>query len=260
MSRSSEDKSLFIKTFRRLTGARPAWEIWSDFITMFADAISNSIDRVHYEGREQQYIKIISKYRKEEQAAFPELLAGVVNALENEPEQDFLGSVYMELELGNHWIGQFFTPYDVCQCMAKITVENTVEQVKRDGYITLNDCACGAGATLIAGIHEIRRQLSEAGYNWQNHVLVAAQDVDFTTGMMCYIQISLLGCAGYVKIGNTLTDPIHSGDSKENYWYTPMYFLDVWTMRRQWWALDRLFQKQAVEGGQEDGTVYVNSV
>lgn len=240
--RGSEDKRLFVKTFRQLTDAHPAWEIWSDFITMFADAISNSVDRAHYEVRESQYMKIISKYRKEEQAVFPELAAGVVNALENEPEQDFLGSVYMELELGNHWIGQFFTPYDVCRCMASVTTGNVLADVKANGYITLNDCACGAGATLIAGVHEIGRQLKDAGYNWQNHVLVAAQDIDFTTGMMCYIQLSLLGCAGYVKIGNTLTDPMHEGDSKENYWYTPMYFSEVWTLRRHWQTVDRLFQ------------------
>lgn len=249
ISRGGEDQQAFVKTFRRLTDRHPAWEVWSDFIVMFAIALSNSVDKARYETREKQYLKIIGKYNKAEQAVFPELLADVVVAFENNPEQDFLGSVYMELELGNHWIGQFFTPYDVCVCMAKITVEDTVERVKRDGIITLNDCACGAGATLIAGIHEIRRQLSEAGYNWQNHVLVAAQDIDYTTGMMCYIQLSLLGCAAYIKIGNTITDPMCEGDNKENYWYTPMYFSDVWIRRRQWRALDRLFQKSEVEGG-----------
>lgn len=243
MSQRTEDKQLFVKAFRRLTGAHPAWQIWSDFITLFAIALSNSVDRAHYEDREQQYLRIIGKYRKDEQAVFPELAACVVVALEHEPEQDFLGSVYMELELGNHWIGQFFTPYDVCRCMASLAADNALDAVRESGYITLNDCACGAGATLIAGVHEIRRQIAEAGYNWQHHVLVTAQDIDFTTGLMCYIQLSLLGCAGYIKIGNTLTDPMHDGDSKENYWYTPMYFSDVWAMRRHWRAVDRLFQQ-----------------
>ena len=32
----------------------------------------------------------------------------VVEALERNPEQDFLGELYMELELGNHWKGQVF--------------------------------------------------------------------------------------------------------------------------------------------------------
>ena len=49
---------------------------------------------------------------------------------------------------------------------------------------------------------------------------------------MCYLQISLLGVAGYVKVGNSLTDPITSDDTLENYWFTPMYFSDIWETRR----------------------------
>ena len=48
----------------------------------------------------------------------------------------------------------------------------------------------------------------ETYINYQNHVLVAAQDIDMTVALMCYIQLSLLGVAGYVKIGNSITDPI----------------------------------------------------
>lgn len=29
-----------------------------------------------------------------------------------------------------------------------------------------------------------------------------------------------------------LTEPMTDNDNKENYWYTPMYFSPVWTMRR----------------------------
>ena len=68
--------------------------------------------------------------------------------------------------------------------------------------------------------------------NYQNHVLVVAQDIDKTVALMCYIQLSLLGVAGYVKVGNSLTEPMTDNDNKENYWYTPMYFSPVWTMRR----------------------------
>lgn len=49
---------------------------------------------------------------------------------------------------------------------------------------------------------------------------------------MCYLQLSLLGCAGYVKIANTLTDPMRKNDDINKYWYTPMYFSDVWRIRR----------------------------
>ena len=176
---------------------------------------------------------------------FPELVEDVVNAFDADREQDFLGGAYMELELGNHWIGQFFTPYDICRCMAEITTGDVVEQINRDGFVTLNDCACGAGATLIAAVNQIEKQLFEAKspLRWQNHVLVTAQDLDFTTGMMCYIQLSLLGCAGYIKIGNTLTDPMHDGDDPTAYWYTPGYFSSVWQLRRIFRSMDRLFKE-----------------
>ena len=49
---------------------------------------------------------------------------------------------------------------------------------------------------------------------------------------MCYIQLSLLGVAAYIKVGNSLTEPMVENDSTENYWFTPIYFSDVWVMRR----------------------------
>ncbi len=51
----------------------------------------------------------------EEWTNLAKCFAIVVEALERNPEQDFLGELYMELELGNHWKGQFFTPYCVCK-------------------------------------------------------------------------------------------------------------------------------------------------
>lgn len=199
---------------------------------MYACAISNAVDKEHFEKREELYMKTVKKYNAQEREVFPQLAAEVVMALEKNPEQDFLGSVYMALNLGNKRAGQFFTPYDVCRLMADISVGDLLSRVKEHGYITINDCACGAGATLIAGIHAARKKLEKEGLNWQRHILVTAQDIDFTTALMCYIQLSLLGCAAYIKIGNSLTDPMTPGDSKENYWYSPMYFIDPWATRR----------------------------
>lgn len=198
---------------------------------MYVCALANPFDKAHYKERENRYLEIIGKYDKKEQALFPQLAAEVVNALEENSEQDFLGKLFMDFGLGNHAAGQFFTPYHVCECMAKMTIGNVVPQIEKHGYITISDCCCGAGATLIAGIHEARRML-EGKFNWQNHILVTGQDIDCTTALMCYIQLSLLGVAGYIKIGNSLTEPMSANDTSEDYWFTPMYFSDVWTVRR----------------------------
>ena len=233
MSRRSKPPTdqAYTKIFQTLTYRFSPWEVWKDFIVMYACALANPFDKVHYQEREKLYLEIIGKYDKKEQALFPQLAAEVVNALEENPEQDFLGKLFMDFGLGNHAAGQFFTPYHVCECMAKMTVGNIVPQIEEQGFITISDCCCGAGATLIAGIHEARRVL-ESKFNWQNHILVTGQDIDRTTALMCYIQLSLLGAAGYIKIGNSLTEPMSENDTSEDYWFTPMYFSDVWTVRR----------------------------
>ncbi len=232
MSRRSRppNNQEYVKIFQALTYRFSPWEVWKDFIVMFACALANPFDKESYQERENCYFEIIGKYDKKEQALFPQLAAEVVNALEENPEQDFLGKLFMDFGLGNHAAGQFFTPYHVCECMAKMTIGNIIPQIEKQGYIVINDCCCGAGATLIAGIHEARRVL-EGKYNWQNHILVTGQDIDRATALMCYIQLSLLGAAGYIKIGNSLTEPMSENDTSEDYWFTPMYFSDVWTVR-----------------------------
>lgn len=233
----------FLRIFKQLTYRHRAWDIWRDFIVMFACALSNPVDKSHYDEREKRYLRIIKKYNKQEQNLFPELTAYTVMALEENPEQDFLGSIFMELNLGNDTNGQFFTPYNVCDLMAKIAIgDNVIKEVNEKGYITIHDPCCGAGATLIAGIHEARRQLEKEKLNYQNHILVVAQDIDETVALMCYIQRSLLGTAAYVKVGNTLTEPICLGDMTENYWFTPIYFSDVWTTRRLVRSMDSLLK------------------
>lgn len=85
---------------------------------------------------------------------------------------------------------------------------------------------------MIAAIHEARKQLEKENINYQNHLLVSGQDIEEVPALMCYIQLSLLGVAAYIKVGNSLTEPMSTDDNGENYWYTPIYFSDVWAMKR----------------------------
>lgn len=229
--KNSDTRKEFLRVFGRLTTRHRAWDVWRDFVVMFACSLSNPVDKSHYDEREKRYLKIINKYNREEQQLFPELAAHTVMALEENPEQDFLGGIFMELGLGDGKNGQFFTPYHICDLMAKITVDDVSKEIEEKGYVTIHDPCCGAGATLIAGVHEVRRQLEKMNLNYQNHVLVVAQDIDEVVALMCYIHLSLLGVAAYIKVGDVFCDPIREGDSTENYWFTMMYFSDVWQTR-----------------------------
>lgn len=133
--------------------------------------------------------------------------------------------------------------YHICQLMSEMTVGNISEEIQKNGYVSINDPCCGAGATLIAAINTARKQLEKDNLNFQNHLLIVAQDIDFTVAAMCYIQISLLGVAGYVKVGNSLTEPICENDTDENYWYTPMYFSEIWQTRMALKKMKTLFEE-----------------
>lgn len=231
-SHYTDPEKEFLKLFENLAHAHNSWEVFKDFVVLAACSISNGIDKAHFDEREKLYLTTIRKYSPKEQKMFPQLLAHTVMALEKNPRQDFLGKAFMTLNLGSNEKGQIFTPYHVCEMMAEITMNDISQTVAKDGYFTINDPCCGAGATLIAGINKARDELAKEKLNFQNHILVTGQDIDMTVLLMCYIQVSLLGVAGYFKVGNSLTDPMTGTDSTENYWFTPMYFSDVWRWRR----------------------------
>lgn len=148
----------FMGEFKKLLYRHQAWEVWSDFCTMAAISIANAVDKRHFEARENLYLDTIKRYTKEEQQVFPILFAETVMELERNPDQDFLGKMFMQLELGNHWKGQFFTPYNVCHLMAEMNMDAQVKNIEEKGWISVGDCCCGAGAMLVAFANVCRKK------------------------------------------------------------------------------------------------------
>lgn len=91
----------FLKIFNSLTGKHSRWEIWEDFVTLTAIEISNSTDKVNAPERTKMYQTIVSKYSAKEREGMAEMLGEVIMGMEQNPDQDFLGSLYMMCELGN---------------------------------------------------------------------------------------------------------------------------------------------------------------
>ena len=248
-----ENQKNIVKLLEGLTGRYSGWDIWQDFIIMSAISIANVFDGPHKESRSEMYRARAGKYSDAEMAVFSQMLLEVVENLERDPDQDFLGELFMALDLGNEWKGQFFTPYSVCRAMSAMTFSDTKERIEQQGWISVSDPACGAGALLIAFANECRRPNNNI--NYQTSVLFVAQDIDFLAGCMCYIQLSLMGCPGYVVIDGTIAHPSTSYDSHglipkdgSNVWYTPMYFRDVWNWRRVWAQIDTMLKTAAPQG------------
>lgn len=195
-------------------------DVFRDFCEIAALSISNAVDRIHYDAREARYMDIIKGYSKEEVNRFPAMLAALVECLEG-GFSDALGQLFMSLDLGNEWKGQFFTPYEVCRMMAGMTLGDVAAQVKHKGYITINEPAVGAGAMVIACAHTMHDQ----GINYQQAMHVIAQDVDATAVHMAYIQFSLLHIPAIVVHGNSLTL------EEWSHWATPAHVLGFWDHR-----------------------------
>ena len=238
-------QSEFQKLFFTLCGSRSDWQVWSDFITMSATAISNTCDREGstHDDREKQYMDLARAYTKDEVDILARLLSTVVLALDDDPRQDFLGEVFQGLDLNSHWKGQFFTPYHICEFMAEITLGGVEAEIEKDGWIGINDPACGAGALLIGA----RNVMVKRGLP-STCALYVAQDIDRTAALMCYIQLALLGCAGYVIVGDSLLHPptghtlCPDPTPEQEVWYMPMFYEQTWHHRRLWHSLDMILR------------------
>lgn len=185
----------FQDTIRNLSYSRHTWQVWQDFCELAALSIANTM--MFSEEREDRYMATIGRYEPKEVQLFPRLLAMVTEALEVE-FQDFLGQMFMNLEMGNKWRGQFFTPYHLCKAIAQLSIN--VDDFADGKTVTLNEPACGGGAMVIAACEYLR----DAGINYQSQLRVVAHDVDIMSAQMCYIQLSLIGCPAHVVVGNTL--------------------------------------------------------
>src|SRR5690625_2929221 len=98
----------FTRAIQQLSHRHHTWRVFADFCELAALAIANSVAiGPQRDEREQRYLDVVGRYKKEEAQQMAQLLGIVTLALEADPH-DFLGQAFMQLELGNHWKGQFF--------------------------------------------------------------------------------------------------------------------------------------------------------
>lgn len=211
-------KKEFITLFKSTAQHHKRYKVFSDFLAVSSIAIQNSV--LKCKELEDEYFKIIRSYEKKDLLNFSTLLSFIVAGLESCTE-DFLGSVYMDLELGNKDTGQFFTPFYVSELMSEVLLGDVADTIKTKGYVSLCEPTAGAGGMIIA----VAKNLRDKNYNPQTQMLAVCTDIDSDAAGMCYIQLSLLGIPAVVNTGNTLTNIITKT------WYTPFYYFNSWRFR-----------------------------
>ena len=220
LKRMDDHHRAFTKLFQENCHRHRPHAVFSDFCEMAAIAVSNAVDLSQRQAREERYLQIAKSYDRTELERFAQMLGCVTLALED-GMHDCLGKLFMALEMSNHWKGQYFTPWELCGLMARVTLTDTREQIQARGYITVSEPAAGAGAMVIAVADALREQ----GFNYQKCMHVTAVDVDPTAAHMCYLQLSLLHVPAIVVVGNSLTL------EERSHWYTPAHVLGGWSRK-----------------------------
>lgn len=191
-----------VKGLGKLAQKYSMHNVFYDYVKIFALSIQNSFtihDEVWHQ-REKDYLDTINKYTKEEIQELCKLLGLLVSAYSDEPDTDVLGEIYMSCRMGNKYMEQYFTPYNVAKMMAEMQLGTC--ELKEP--FSLCEPTCGSGVMVIAAANVLKRR----GLNYQKHLEVTAQDLDWTCVYMTYIQLSLLGIKAHVIQGNTLAEPV----------------------------------------------------
>ena len=167
------DVSAIMKLLEKCRPRHGLYAACSDWCQCAAISLNNAVDLQERNEREKQYLEVVRRYDPAMLQVFPEILGAVVMALEEKPT-DILGQVFHVLELHNTARGQFFTPYAICEMMAKINIgsgDDVAAKLKRRGYIRAQEPACGSGAMVIA----LAEATKDVGHNYQEWILIAVR-------------------------------------------------------------------------------------
>ena len=135
----------FKDLFETLSMRHDRYSVFYDFVKMCAISLYNSFAK--NQEKEEEYLKIINSYQKEEQEIFVKMFAKLIEMYNDSKDIiDILGPMYMTVKSKSDKLGQVFTPAHISDLMAKLMISknNLQEEIKEKGFITVNDPTCGA--------------------------------------------------------------------------------------------------------------------
>ena len=168
---------------------------WLDYV-IDQNLFTTHNRELDFKGNEQEYYEMFTAWVDIQQ-----------DYLESHPEQqwyDYLGLFYEDIIQSKYKAGsrgQFFTPMNVCQAMAKITFR---EDINYDGKL-INDCAGGSGRLLLAS-----KQFAPNG-------IFILMDLDSVACKMAALNFYIHGIRGAVICKNTLDLTFYEAYRVNNY-------------------------------------------
>lgn len=214
----AEARKQFASVFRQTAKYMRRSEVFRDFITLVASGLD--IARIRSPENIENSRRICERYQPDDLDAMRHLYCLLVEGLAGEMH-DFLGALYMEHELGADEMGQYFSPSSISRLLAGLLMPGAEEKIKREGWITIDEPACGSAGMVVA----LAYWMVEAGLNPSEQLFATCTDIDPMVADMAFIQRSLLGIPAKVVTGNTLT--LKANRVR----YTPVYYFNDWQGR-----------------------------
>lgn len=196
-------KNKIVQKITKMLGKYSPDVIFDDWVQLCAIAIQNACVLIHndvWKEREEQYINIAKKYTVDEIRIFSEMFTILIDAFE-ENMSDILGEIYMEAGCGSKHTGQFFTPFHISYLIAELEIAH--KNISENEKYEINEPSVGGGGMIIA----TAKVLKEKGINFKRCLRVTAQDLDWRSVYMAYVQLSILGIDAIVVQGDSLCNP-----------------------------------------------------
>ena len=133
-----------------------------------------------------------------------------LQAVEELPFRDILGTLFMKLDINSVRNGEFFTPFSVAEMMARMTFDRGefLRLVKERGEVSVCDPAVGSGVMLLAYGKVVHEAFGRDG---TNRLRLYGMDIDNRCVNMCRIQLRMNGLDGFGRMSALL----HAMDKHE---------------------------------------------
>lgn len=181
-----------LKILEKISGSYGFSTVFDDFLRMTVCAFSMG-------KMETEYLRIAKKYDPKDLTQFANALGSLqteyIKASLDGGWDDVVGNMYEAAGQSNSRTGQFFTPKQVCDLMAQITVSE-----KTSG--TVNDCAAGSSRNLIA--HSRLTPMNRHNFYY------VAEDLDMRCVNMSLINFVMYGMKGLVVHKDTIQNKAYS--------------------------------------------------
>ncbi len=136
-----------------------------------------------------------------------------LQAVEELPFRDILGTLFMRLDVKSAAAGQYFTCWTVAEMMAWMQFDRDgfLETVRERGTVSVCDPAVGSGVMLLAFAKVVNDAFGRDG---TDRLRLCGMDIDVRCVNMCRIQLRMNGLDGFSRMASVLCGQEKTGPAQ----------------------------------------------